>query len=68
MVSAELITQSPLLTGAAILLIVAIGLTVMRGLMNIAKKLAVVGAVILALIAGFKMIFPGVIPFLLIGI
>jgi len=31
-------------------------------LMNIAKKLAVVGAIVLVLLAGVKMLFPGLVP------
>ena len=58
----ELITQSPLLTGAGLLLAGAIALSILRGLIGIAKKIAIIGAVLFLLLAGLKILFPDLVP------
>lgn len=61
----DTVTQSPFLAGGALLLVLAIALTVLRGLISLAKKIAIVGGVLLLLFGIVNAVAPEIIPFIL---
>lgn len=58
----EMATQSPYLTAGAVLLALAVGITVLRGLLSLAKKIAIIGGIGLLIFGAVNAIAPELVP------
>lgn len=56
--------QSPFLAGGGLLLALAIGLTILKGLIGLAKRIALVGGIVLLIYGAVNAVAPELIPFL----
>lgn len=58
----EMASQSPYLTAGVLLLLTAVALTVLKGLISLAKRIAIIGGVGLLLYGAVSMVAPGILP------